>query len=110
VADAESVWFPAAPKFTVPVPALKTDPVPFHAVVLTAFSFRMLDPPFNAPVPEVRVITPVKVWVKAVPRFNVPPPVPIIVRAAPFTFPVNVAIPPLLDMVVRPVVLYPAIL
>ena len=65
------VWLPAAPKFTVPVAALNTDPVPFQAVRLIAFSLRILDPPFK--VPAVRVVTPVKVWVKPAPRFNVPP-------------------------------------
>ena len=59
VAEAESVWLPDAPKLTVPVPALKTDPFPFQAVALIAFSLRVLDPPFK--VPAVRVITSVKV-------------------------------------------------
>lgn len=80
VAEAVSVCA-TPPKLTVPVPALKTVPVPFQAVALVAFSLRMLDPPFS--VPAVRVITPVKVWVNPVPRFNVPPVVPLIVRPFP---------------------------
>ena len=58
VAEAESVW-DAPPKFTVPVPAVNNDPVPFQAVVLVELSFNVLEPPFN--VPAVRVISPVNV-------------------------------------------------
>ena len=103
VDDAESVWAPAAPKFTVPVPALNTVPIPVHA----PFTLRELVPPFN--VPAVRVISPVKVWVNDAPRSNVPPG-PLTVRPAPFTGPRNVAVPDDFVMETRPVVVKPSML
>ena len=106
VADADIVCAPAAPKLTVPVPALNTVPVPFQAVVLVAFSLRILLPPFN--VPAVRVTIPVKVWVSAVPRFKVPP-VPLMVSGPPLTLPCKVAVPEVLVNVTLPVVVKPAI-
>ena len=106
VAVDETVWAPAAPKFTVPVPALKTLPVPFQAVVLTAFSLRILLPPFN--VPAVNVTTPVKVCVKAVPKFRVAPE-PLIVKGPPFTFPCKVAVPEVFESRTEPVVVKPPI-
>ena len=61
----------------------------------------VLEPPFN--VPAVLVQVPVKVCVNEVPRFKVPP-VPLIVKPAPFTFPVNVAVPAVLVIDTVPVV------
>ena len=72
VAVAVADWLPAAPKFTVLVPAEKTDPVPFQASALTKFKFNVLDPPSN--VPAMRVISPeFAVWVSPEPKFKVPP-------------------------------------
>jgi len=59
VAEAESVWLPGAAKITVPVPGVKSDPVPPQAVGLVELSLIVLEPPFN--VPAVRVISPVNV-------------------------------------------------
>ena len=109
VGEAESVWLPAAPKLTVPVPALKTEPSPFQADVLMAFSFRILDPPFK--VPAVSVITSVKVCVNGVPASRIKVPAgPLMVSPAPFIFPVKVAVPPVLDIVTVPNVLKAPIL
>ena len=98
---AAMVWFPAAPKLTVPEAAVNTLPVPFQAVALTAFSLRELLPPFK--LPAVSVTTPVKVCVSPTPMFNVPP-VPLMVNPAPLVFPVNVAVPPVLVIETVPVV------
>ena len=106
VAEAESVCA-TPPKLTVPVPAVNNEPVPFHAVVLVAFSLRVLELQFN--VPAVRLTVPEKVWVKPEPRFNVPP-LPLIVKAAPFTLQVNVAVPAVFDIVTVPVVVNAPIL
>jgi len=104
VVMAAMVWA-APPKFTVPVPAVKTEPVPFHAVALVLFSLSVLEPPFKDP--AVRVTLPVKVCVNELPRLSVPPE-PLIVKPAPLTAPCSVAVPPVLVIVVRPVVVYPA--
>ena len=88
--------------FTVPVPASNVPPV----LVVDPPIIRVLELPDRAPV--VLVHAPVKVWVSPVPRSKVPFD-PFIVSPAPLTLPVNVAIPPVFDMVVRPVVVYPAI-
>ena len=76
-----------------------------------AFSYKVLNPPFN--VPAVRVTTPLKAWVNPVTppsRLSVPP-VPLMVRAPPVKLPVSVAIPlGVLDMVTAPVVLNAPIL
>ena len=98
---AEIVWFPAAPRFTVPVPGVNRVAVPLQAFVLTEFSFSVLEPPLREP--AVRVTIPVNVWVRPLPRLSVPPE-PLIVKAAPLTLPVSVAVPPVFDMVTVPVV------
>ena len=69
VADAAKVWA-APPKFTIPVPAVKFAPVPFHAVMLVLFSFSVLDPPFN--IPTVSDTSPANVCVNPLPKFSVP--------------------------------------
>jgi len=104
VAEAESVWFPGAPKITVPVPDVKSDPVPFQAVTLAELSLRVLEPPFN--VPADRVTSPVNVWFKPAPRFNVPP-LPLIVNPAALIEPCMVAVPAVLVMETDPVVVNP---
>ena len=98
---AEIVWFPAAPRFTVPVPGVKRVAFPFQAFMLTEFSFSVLEPPFREP--AVRVTIPVNVWVRLLPRLRVPP-FPFKVRAPPFTLPVSEAVPLVFDMVTVPVV------
>ena len=65
------------PKITNPVPASKFEPVPVHAVVLDPTIFNVLDPASN--VPAVRVILPVIVCVRSVPR-SIVPPVPLTVN------------------------------
>ena len=45
VAEAETFWLPAAIKFTLPVPGLKREPLPFQVVRLEPVSTRLLDPP-----------------------------------------------------------------
>ena len=105
--EAARVCAPAAPKFTVPDAGANTLPIPFHAVALTLFSLSVLLPPFSDP--AVKVISPVKVCVNALPRFKVPP-IPLMVSAAPFTFPVKVAVPPVLDIETVPVVVKEPIL
>ena len=60
-------------------------------------------------VPEVMVKSPAIEWVSADPRFNVPP-VPFNIRLPMLTFPLNVATPAVLVMVILPVVENPAIL
>jgi len=57
----------------------------------------------------LRVITPVKLWVKALPKFNVPPK-PFIVKAPALMFPVKVAVFAVLVIDILPVVTKPAIL
>ena len=52
---------------------------------------------------------PVNVWVKPVPKFNVPP-LPLKVNPAPPTLPVNVAVPAVLVIETNPVVVKPPIL
>lgn len=89
------------PNITVEVSAVNTDPVPVQAVALVAFSFKVLDPPFN--VPAVSVTTPEKVCVKPTPKLSVPPE-PFIVNAAPLRLPAAIATPEVLDMVTLPVV------
>ena len=59
--------------------------------------------------PAVLVQVPEKVWVNPLPKFNVPPD-PLIVSPAPVTFPINVAVPDVLVMETRPVVVNPSIL
>ena len=66
----------------------------------------MLDPPFT--VPFVLVQSPEIVCVNAVPRCKVPPEV-LLVSAAAFKFPVNVAVPADLLIVTAPDVVNPAI-
>lgn len=100
------VWA-TPPKFTVPVPALKFVPVPLQAVALVEFSLRVLESPFK--VPAVSVTSPVKVWVRPVPRLIVPPE-PLMFRAPPLTLPVSVAVPPVLVIDTVPVVVKPTIL
>ena len=95
------------PKTTVLVPATKTEPVPFQAVALVAFSFKVLEPPFK--VPAVKVTTPLKVCVRLAPRFNVPPD-PLMVNPAPFTLPVKVVVPAVLVNETVPVVVNPVML
>lgn len=99
------VWA-APPKFTVLVPAVKLVPVPVQAVPVR-LALMVLEPPFN--VPAVSVIAPVKVCVKPVPKFSVPP-VPLIVSAAALKLFCNVAVPAVLVMVILPVVVKPAML
>ena len=53
--------------------------------------------------PAVRVHVPVKVWVSPTPR-SIVPPVPLMVSAAPLTFPVNVAVPAVFVIETVPVV------
>ena len=72
------------------VPATKLVPVPPQAFVLVEFTLSMLEPPFK--VPFVKVTLPVKLCVKPVPRFSVPP-MPLIVSGPPFMLPVKVAVP-----------------
>ena len=79
-----------------------TLPVPFHAVVLTAFSFKILLPPFKTP--AVSVTIPVKVCVNPTPKFKVPA-AALIVNVPPVIFPTNVAVPEALVNVTAPVVL-----
>ena len=107
VADAERVWFPVAPKLTVLVPAVKREPFPFHAVALTPFTFKVEELPFK--LPAVRVTTPLMVWLKASPKFKVPPD-PFIVSPPLVIFPPKVAIPPVFVIETKPVVLNGAIL
>jgi len=104
VDEAERVWFPGAPKITVPVPAANNDPIPPQAVALVELSFNVLEPPFR--LPAVRVTSPENVWVNPVPRFNVPP-VPLIVNPAPLIEPCMVAVPAVLVMETNPVVVNP---
>ena len=44
VADAEIFWLPEAIKFTLPVPGLKREPLPFQTVGLEPVSARLLEP------------------------------------------------------------------
>ena len=99
------VWL-TPPKFTVLVPAVKFVPVPFQAVAVVALAFNVLEPPFK--VPAVRAISPVNVWVKAVPKLSVPP-APFIVNAPPLTAPVNVAVPAVFNIETFPEVVKPPI-
>ena len=88
----------------VPVPAVKVPPVPDKGVRLDKDI--LLEPPFN--VPAVLVHTPEKVCVNPEPKFKVPP-VPFMVKPAPFIFPVKVAVPPVFVMEIKPVVVKPPI-
>jgi len=85
---------------TVPVPGVKVPPV----LVVVPPITRVLELPRRAPV--VRVQDPEKVWVSPAPRSNVPPD-PFNVKPAPPTFPVNIAVPPVLIIETSPVVLNP---
>ena len=88
---------------------MKRDPVPFQAVAPGPFTLMVLLAPLSAP--DVRVTSPVKVWVDAVPASRVSvPPEPLIVSPAPFTFPERVAVPPVLIIETGPVVEKPAML
>ena len=59
----------------------------------------VLEPPFN--VPAVLVHAPEKVCDNPAPKFKVPP-VPLIVKPAPFIFPVKVAVPAGVDGIETP--------
>ena len=100
VAVVEIPWAPP-PKMTVPVPAVKTRALPFHADAVDEFTFKKLELPSNEP--DVRVTSPVKVWVPEY-KSSVPVPVPLIVSPPPVIFPLKVAVPLLLVIETRPVV------
>ena len=68
--------------------------------------FNVLEPPYN--VPAARVTTPVNVCVKPLPRLRLLP--PLMVSPAPLTLPVNVAVPLVLVIETKPVVVKPAML
>ena len=67
----------------------------------------VLVPPSRVPVLLVHV--PEKVCVSPDPKTSVPP-FPLIIRLAPLTFPVNVALPEVLVIDIRPVVVMPSML
>ena len=97
---------PVPPKTTVPDPDVNRDPVPPQAVAVEELTFKVAEPPFKEP--PVRVTFPEKVWVPE-PRFSVPVPDPLMVKAPPETLPAKVAVPALFDKVTAPVVVNPAI-
>ena len=106
VADADSVWFPAAVNLTVLVPAVKREPVPPQAVLLTELILIIQEPPFRVPIVRVTLE---KVWVSPTPKFKVPPD-PLMVRPfAPKIAPVLVAVPPVLNILIKPEVVKDAI-
>ena len=78
---------------TVPDPGVKTSAVPFQAVGVDEFTFNVLKLPSKEP--DVRVISPVKVWVPEF-RSSAPPPVPLMVSPPAVIFPVKSAVPPVL--------------
>lgn len=92
-------------KFTVPVPAVNVPDVTFN----DPLTLSMLNkPPFRVPLVSVTLLT---VCVKPLPRFSVPPaPLMVSAPALAFTLPVSVAVPLVLVMVTKPVVVKPAML
>ena len=74
---------------TVPALAVNVPPVPDTTVGAFVNEILLLPP---SSVPAVLVHVPLKVWDNPAPRLRIPA-VPFIVKAAPDTFPVNVAVP-----------------
>ena len=90
---------------TVPLDAVKPAPVPV-ATVPAALKMILLEPPLR--VPAVLVQVPVKLCVREVPRFSVPP-VPVKLKPPADTLPVKVAVPAVFDSITLPVVVNPPI-
>jgi hypothetical protein len=85
------------------VSAVNVAPVP----LALPFIFNVLELPRSAPLVLVHV--PLNVCVKLVPRSSVPP-TPLMVSPAPFTLPVNVAVPAVFVIDTVPVVVKPTML
>ena len=73
----------------VPVPLVKVPPDNFNAIAVAELALSILDP--QSSIPANTFMSPVKVWIRLLPKFRVPPPSD---SPAPKTLPVRVATSP----------------